>query len=486
MKILPAVIFFLVTILCCQPAFSQDSSAKIQLPPATQMQDTTITLDPLFKIKNVYARKDRYDAISDSIKASLAWSAKMHDTVIVLNTSFVVENVYAERDSMDAIAEQIAAKRTAFRDSLNAIGTALMRAADMQDTTIALDPSYKIREFYANKDSLQAVRDSLRALMVQASQMQDTIIEVDPVFVVRERYLNKDKADAMVDSIRTALAAAAQMQDTVITLERSFVVRRNIYAAYDRNEAIRDSIARPTIMQDTIILLDPHFILRDLYPLKDSMDMIRDSLVAVNITLTAKADSISADSLRRHWLGWKKYEVQPRLSYTLNSQKLLKAKSKAVLQYNIADFYLYLNGELVRSPKSEMGFFAAGCLAFISDDTLLLNSGLGFKVGVGVGIKIFQGKFTSLLHANTGNQPVFKLSEDDNDYKKSLTVEPVSQSLKLRSDPAYGGDVIIGEYQATYKKFYQKMGDGDNDEKKYNVRIIFRCRVSGGINNHPR
>jgi hypothetical protein len=133
-----------------------------------------------------------------------------------------------------------------------------------------------------------------------------------------------------------------------------------------------------------------------------------------------------------------------------------------------------------------MGFFAAGCLAFISDDTLLLNSGLGFKVGVGVGIKIFQGKFTSILHANTGNQPVFKLSEDDIEYKKNLHVEPVSQSLKLRSDPAYGGDVIIGEYQATYKKFYEKTDGGDNDEKKYNVRIIFRCRVSGGINNHLR
>ena len=484
MKILPAVIFLLVIFLSGQSSFSQDSSAQIRLLPATQMQDTTISLDPLFKIKNVYARKDRYDAISDSIKAYMVWSAKMHDTVIVLNTNFVVENVYAERDSLDAIAERIAAKRTAFRDSLNAIGTALMRAADMQDTTIALDPSFKIREFYAKKDSLQAIRDSLRALQVQASQMQDTVIEIDPFFVVRNKYLNKDKADAVMDSMRAKLAEASQMQDTVIALERSFVVRYP-YAALDREDAIRDSIARPTIMQDTVIALDPHYIVRDLYPLKDSLDMIRDSLKAVNIVLTAIADSVNADSVRRHWAGWKKYEVQPTFSYNLNSQKLLKARSKAVLQYNIADFYLYLNGELVRSPKSEMGFFAAGCLAFISDDTLLLNSGLGFKVGVGVGVKIFQGKFTSLLHANTGNQSVFKLSEDDDTYKKSLTVEPVSQSLRLRSDPAYGGDVIIGEYQATYKKFYQKRSDGDNDEKRYNVRIIFRCRISGGINNHP-
>ena len=485
MKILSVVASFLVILLSCQSSFSQDSSAQIQAVPATQMLDTTIALDPSFKIKNFYARKDRYDAISDSIKASLVWSAKMHDTVIVLNPGFVVENVYAEKDSLEEIAEQIASKRTAFRDSLNAIGNALMRAADMQDTAIALDPSFKIREFYAKKDSLQVIRDSLRALMVEASQMQDTVIEMEAAFMVRDKYSNKDKADAIVDSIRTALEEAAQMQDTVIALERSFVVRY-AYAAVDRSDAIRDSLARPTIMQDTVISLDPNYMVRDLYTIKDSLDIIRDSLSAVNIALTATADSVSADSVRRHWAGWKKYDVQPSLSYTLNSQKLLKAKSKAALQYNIADFYLYLNGELVRSPKSEMGFFAAGCLAFISDDTLLLNSGLGFKVGVGVGIKIFQGKFTSILHANTGNQQVFKLSEDDNEYKKNLIVEPVSQSLKLRSDPAYGGDVIIGEYQATYKKFYQKMDDGDNDEKRYNVRIIFRCRVSGGINNHLR
>ena len=64
MKILPAFIFFLAILLSCQSSFSQDSSAQIQPLPATQMRDTTIALDPSFKIKNVYARKDRYDAIS--------------------------------------------------------------------------------------------------------------------------------------------------------------------------------------------------------------------------------------------------------------------------------------------------------------------------------------------------------------------------------------------------------------------------------------
>ena len=61
-----------------------------------------------------------------------------------------------------------------------------------------------------------------------------------------------------------------------------------------------------------------------------------------------------------------------------------------------------------------------------------LNSGLGFKVGVGVGIKIIEGHFTGTLHANANNKQVFKLYKEDSVYLKSVTVEPVTQSLKLQ------------------------------------------------------
>jgi hypothetical protein len=485
MKIISAVVLLLVCFLTSQSSFSQDSALLAQSALSARMQDTTIALEPSFRIRNVYARKDRYDAIRDSIRAALVWASKMRDTVIDIDPSFMVMNVYAEKDSIDAVADLILAKRNAFRDSLNAIGSALMRTADMQDTTIDLDPAYIVRDVYARRDSLQAERDSVRAVFIRASQMQDTVIEIDPSFIVRDVYITKDRKDAISDSIRASLAQAAEMQDTVIVLDPSYKVR-NVYASLDRREAIRDSLARPTIMQDTLIILDPSFIVRDLYPQKDSLDFIRDSLEVIQQSIIARTDSLFADSVRRHWAGWKKYEVQPGLSYTLNSQKVLKGKSKTALQYNIADFYLYLNGDPVKPDKSVYDFFTAGCLAFVYDDTLLLNSGLGFKVGVGVGIKIFQGRFTSTLHANTRNQEIYKISEDDSVYQKNINAEPVSQSLKLRSDPAYGGDIVIGEYQAVYKKFYQKAGDGDDDERKYNVRIIFRCRVSGGINNRLR
>jgi len=129
-------------------------------------------------------------------------------------------------------------------------------------------------------------------------------------------------------------------------------------------------------------------------------------------------------------------------------------------------------------------FFAAGCLCFKYDDTLLLNSGLGFKIGVGVGIKIIQGRFTSSLHANTHNKEVYKLTKDDSVYLRSVVAVPVSQTLKLQSEPAYtDNEIIIGEYRATYKKFYQKNNDDEDERRQYMVRIVFRCRVSGGIDS---
>jgi hypothetical protein len=206
-----------------------------------------------------------------------------------------------------------------------------------------------------------------------------------------------------------------------------------------------------------------------------------DSLKAI---ATAFADSVYTDSVNRHWVGWKKYQIKPQDSYTLFSKRVLKGKSKAELQYNIADFYLYLNGELVRPPKTGNNFFAAGCLSFKYDDTLLLNSGLGFKVGVGVGIKIIQGRFTGSLHANTHNEEVYKFSKDDSVYLKSVVAEPVTQYLKLQNAPAYAAnEIIIGEYRATYKKFYQKNENDEDEGRQYMVRIIFRCRVSGGIDS---
>jgi hypothetical protein len=214
---------------------------------------------------------------------------------------------------------------------------------------------------------------------------------------------------------------------------------------------------------------------------------VRDSLFIVDSLksiATAFTDSVNKDSIRRHWIGWKKYQINPDQSFAMYSKRVLKGKSKSQLQYNIADFYLYLNGQLVMPPIKGFSFFAAGCLCFKYDDTLLLNSGLGFKVGVGVGIKIIQGRFTSSLHANKHNLELYKLSEEDSVYLRSIMAVPITQTLKLQSEPAYtDNEIIIGEYRATYKKFYQKNKDDEDEGRQYMVRIIFRCRVSGGIDS---
>jgi hypothetical protein len=471
MKILSVVLMFLFGLFFCQSSFAQDTTNQSKPDPEYDMRDTTISIDPAFTVMNVYAAKD-------AMAAYRTWASKMRDTTIEMNPSFIVGYVYRERDSIDALYGGFASRRDslahAIHDSLSAIGSALLHTADMQDTVVAMEAAFIVTDVYAAKDRLDSGKNAIRAAMAQAAVMQDTTIDIDPSFHVIDRYAKKDKYDAFKDSVWAMLAQAALMQDTTILIDPAFVVQRE-YETKDKLTATLDSIAWPTIMRDTLIIQDPSFVVQDLYPRKDYRDSVRESQMAYT-------DSVYSDSVNRHWAGWKNYEVQPHYNYLLNTQKVLKGRTKSNLQYNIADFYLYLNGDPVKPDNAEDIFFAAACLAFKYDDTLLLNSGLGLKVGIGVGIKIIHGKFISSLHANKHNEEIYKDAEDDSVYKKSMVVDPASQSLKLQFEPSYQSDEIItGEYQASYKKFYQKNEDGQDELRRYTVRIVFRCRVTGGL-----
>ena len=471
MKIQSVFVLCLSGFLFCHSAFAQDTSNEIKTDPELIMRDTTIGMDPAFVIRSVYAAKD-------SIIAYRSWASKMRDTTIDLDPAFIVRNEYRERDSIAALYGGFASRRDslvhAFNDSLSSIGIALLHTADMQDTTIVLEHSFQITEVYATKDSMDAAKNVRRAALTLAAAMQDTTIDKEPAFIIIERYAKKDKYDEFRDSVWAMLAQAAVMQDTIIQIDPVFVVRME-YQEKDKMAAKLDSIAWPTIMRDTLVNRDPSFVIQDLYPRKDYRDSIRQSLMAFT-------DSVYTDSVNRHWAGWKSYEVQPHYNYLLNTQKALKGRTKINLEYNIADFYLYLNGDPVKPENSEDVFFASACLAFKYDDTLLLNSGLGLKVGIGVGIKIIQGKFTSSLHANKHNTEIYKESSDDSVYKKNIMVDPSTQTLKLQFEPSYqSNEIVTGEYQAAYKKFYQKNENGEDEPRSYSVRIIFRCRVTGGL-----
>ena len=164
MKILPAVVLFLINFFSSQLSFGQENALQNQPFPVSQMRDTTIILDHSFIVRNRYATKDSLTAIK---KASVQ-AVAMHDTTIILDQSFVVRNIYSTKDSLAFIRGRPLTKRDslirAIRDSLNALGNALMRTVEMQDTTIALDPLFIVRDVYAKKDKFDAARDSIRAL----------------------------------------------------------------------------------------------------------------------------------------------------------------------------------------------------------------------------------------------------------------------------------------------------------------------------------
>ena len=178
---------------------------------------------------------------------------------------------------------------------------------------------------------------------------------------------------------------------------------------------------------------------------------------------------------------WTKYSVSKSINTNnLNYKKLFRGKSKEALENNIANFYLYKNGVLIK-PKTDSvhSFFTPGCLCFKFDDTLLLNSGLGRSAGVGVGIKIYNDKFTGALHANSGNASIYKYKKSDSLYTNNILAQPQTQSLKLLKTPTFlPNEIIIGEYQATYKRFYQKNKQKD-ESSVYTVRLLFKCKITG-------
>jgi hypothetical protein len=203
--------------------------------------------------------------------------------------------------------------------------------------------------------------------------------------------------------------------------------------------------------------------------------LYRGILLICGISISFLAKSQSAER-------WNIYSVSRTVNTSnLDSKKMLGSKKKGKsLENNIANFYLYKNGVLVKpsNNKIKTDFFPAACLCFKFNDTLMLNSGLG-PAGVGVGIKIYKDKFSGLLHANSGNELVYKLNKGDDEYLKNILAEPESQSLKLVKQPSFSsGEVVVGEYRAVYKRFYQK-NDSLDVAKKYSVRLIFKCKITG-------
>ncbi len=496
MKVLSAVVLLLICLCYSQQSHAQETAAYSESGEALVMSDTVILRDPHFSVRALHAwTTEMQDTVIRKdprfvIQSLHAWTTEMQDTTIQKEPGFIVRDYEAAARKE---AESHLTKRELYvkrmKDSLSAFGAALLHTADMQDTVISLDSRFVVRPLLPWPSEMQDTIIRRETTFVvgevytktdelkRAGEMQDTTIAIDSSFPVMAVYAYKDRYDAIRDSIVRSMAQASKMSDSTIVLEPEFVVK-NIYLERDELDNQKELLAMPAKMQDTVVGLDPSFAIRDLYPVKDSLDALRDSLTVV-------MKQQFKDSVANHWAGWNQYQILPTHAYPIVVAKSAGGKTKSDVSYDVADFSLYLNGELVHPAESDHEFFQANCLSFKYDDTLLLNSGLGFSVGIGVAIKIYKDKFTSSLHANTRNQLVYKQSEDDSIYLRSINTQPVTQTLKLETDPAYAssGSILLGEYTATYKRFFQKNDEGEDESRKYTVKIFFRCRVTGGINS---
>ena len=63
--------------------------------------------------------------------------------------------------------------------------------------------------------------------------------------------------------------------------------------------------------------------------------------------------------------------------------------------------------------------------------------------------------------------------------QRKLTVAgPALAAMMVLSGPVQADEVIIGEYNATYKKFYQRLHHKD-ESRNYTVRLLFKCKITG-------
>jgi hypothetical protein len=183
---------------------------------------------------------------------------------------------------------------------------------------------------------------------------------------------------------------------------------------------------------------------------------------------------------------WNTFTITQSIDQSnLNSKRLFKDKSKAKsLENNLANFYLFKDSVQVKPGGHwKYDFFAAGCLCFKYDDTLLFSSGLGRSEGIGVALKVYQDRFSSSLHVNSRNALEYKSTLADSSFSSDLLIQPIRQSLKLTQEPTGSSDIMIGEYNGTFRNFYQKsLKSGRIYVRKYRVRLIFKCKITG-INN---
>jgi hypothetical protein len=201
MKIQSVLVLCLSGFFFSHSSLAQDTANEIKPDPEIIMRDTAIGMDPAFVVRNVYAAKD-------SIVAYRSWASKMRDTTVEIDPAFIVRNEYREMDSIASLYGGFASRRDsmihAFNDSLSAIGRALLHTADMQDTTVAMEPAFIVSDLYANKDRLDSAKNVHRAALVLAATMQDTTLYGTHFNLSSGRYA-KDKYEAFRDSVWTML-----------------------------------------------------------------------------------------------------------------------------------------------------------------------------------------------------------------------------------------------------------------------------------------
>jgi len=109
------------------------------------------------------------------------------------------------------------------------------------------------------------------------------------------------------------------------------------------------------------------------------------------------------------------------------------------------------------------------------NDNVHLVAGVGFFGGYAVDIKIKGSKYSGSFY-EAAQDSMFKHDTADEKFIEEITVDAQAQKLYLSKVPHFNGnECFFGQYEATFKPYYEK--DGGIIIRKMKVKVIFKSSI---------
>ncbi len=139
---------------------------------------------------------------------------------------------------------------------------------------------------------------------------------------------------------------------------------------------------------------------------------------------------------------------------------------------------MYRNGENQPSDSLLKQGYPTTCTCFMTNDTIFVKSFIGFFSGMGIDVKITNGKFQSGFFVYADDAMPYKSALSDTIFQRSLDPGAKYQYMILDTEPDFqNGHQMTGLLTITTNEFFEKNNEGNIDRITLKGNIYFTCKV---------